>query len=164
MSVVPAFAWRSLATNSFTLCAGSCPPSPGFAPCASFIWMSFAARRYDIVTPKRPDATCFMPQFLSVPNRSEFSPPSPQFDIVPSPLSARAIVSWASGESEPSDIAPPTKRLTMDSTGSTTVAFVELPPFSNWPLALATLANSSCERSVTLLFLSMSSVYLLNLA
>ena len=171
MSVVPGFAWRRRATNSLTLWAGSCPPSPGFAPCASFIWMSFAERRYSIVTPKRPDATCFIALFLSVPNRSGFSPPSPLFDMVPSPFRASAIVSCASGESEPSDIAPPTKCLTMESTGSTNVAIVELLPVPmlpvpNWPLelaigntfTLATLANSSCDLSVTRLFWSMSSV------
>jgi len=34
-------------------------------------------------------------------------------------LNARAIVSCASGESEPNDIAPPTKWRMMDSTDST---------------------------------------------
>ena len=83
----------------------------------------------------------------SVPNRSGFSPPSPQLDIVPRPLSASAIVSCASGESEPSDIAPPTKCLTISSTGSTSSSGTPAPS-----------RNAKRDRSVTALSLSMESV------
>ena len=98
------------------------------------ICRSFALRRYSIVTPKRPEATCLMALFFSVPKRSGFSPPSPELDIVPSPFSASAIVSCASGESEPSDIAPPTKCFTIESTGSINVASVELLPVPMLPI------------------------------
>ena len=59
-----------------------------------------------------------MALFVSVPKRAGLSPPSPELDIVPRPFSARAIVSCASGESDPSDIAPPTKCFRIESTGS----------------------------------------------
>ena len=39
---------------SLTLCPGSCPPSPGFAPCAILICSTSALMRYSGVTPKRP--------------------------------------------------------------------------------------------------------------
>ena len=100
-----------------------------------------------MVTPKRPEATCLMPQFLPVPKRSAFSPPSPLLDMVPSPLRARAMVSCASGESEPSDIAPPTKWRTMESTDST----------SSTGIGCAAL-KANCERRVTPLSPSMESV------
>ena len=99
------------------------------------------------MTPNRPEATCLIALLRSVPKRSGFSPPSPQLDIVPRPLSASAIVSCASGESEPSDIAPPTKRLTIDSTGSTSSIGTGAPS-----------RNAKRERSVTPLSLSMESV------
>ena len=46
-------------------------------------------------------------------------PPSPELDIEPIELKARAIAEWASGESEPRDIAPPTKWRITASAGST---------------------------------------------
>ena len=42
-----------------TLLAGSWPPSPGLAPWAILISSSSACTRYSVVTPKRPEATCF---------------------------------------------------------------------------------------------------------
>src|SRR6185295_10661005 len=43
---------------SSTLWPGSCPPSPGLAPCAILICSSSALTRYSAVTPKRAEATC----------------------------------------------------------------------------------------------------------
>ena len=99
------------------------------------------------MTPNRPEATCLIALLRSVPNRSGFSPPSPQLDIVPRPFRASAIVSCASGESEPSDIAPPTKCLTISSTGSTSSSGTGAPS-----------RNAKRDRSVTALSLSMESV------
>ena len=60
MSDMPGMAFRVLAMMSFTLKPGSCPPSPGFAPCATLICISSAFTRYSAVTPKRPDAICLV--------------------------------------------------------------------------------------------------------
>ena len=65
-----------------TLMAGSCPPSPGFEPCAILICSSSAERRYAAVTPNLADATCFVRLPSQSPdgeraNRSGSSPPSP---------------------------------------------------------------------------------------
>src|ERR1700760_4773935 len=43
-----------------TLRPGNWPPSPGFAPCAILICSSSALTRQWIVTPQRPEATCFI--------------------------------------------------------------------------------------------------------
>ena len=45
MSDMPGIEWRVLAMTSSTLNPGSCPPSPGFAPCATFICISSALTR-----------------------------------------------------------------------------------------------------------------------
>src|SRR5437667_302891 len=45
---------------SDTLCPGSWPPSPGFAPRAILICSWSAHARYSAVTPKRADATCLI--------------------------------------------------------------------------------------------------------
>src|SRR6266702_1925602 len=50
-----------------TLWPGSCPPSPGFAPCAILICSSSAFTRYSLLTPNRPEATCLMALFLESP-------------------------------------------------------------------------------------------------
>ena len=50
-----------------TLWPGSCPPSPGFAPCAILIWIMSELTRYSVVTPKRPDATCLMAERMESP-------------------------------------------------------------------------------------------------
>ena len=42
MSEMPGMEWRVLAITSSTLNPGSCPPSPGLAPWATFIWISSA--------------------------------------------------------------------------------------------------------------------------
>ena len=52
---------------SLTLWPGSWPPSPGFAPCAILICSTSALIRYSGVTPKRPEATCLILEFFSVP-------------------------------------------------------------------------------------------------
>ena len=94
------------ATHGYTFVPGRCPPSPGFAPCAILIWISFALTRYLDVTPNRPEATCliaeqrFMPSFPTV-SRSKLSPPSPLFDLPCRRFIAIASVSCASWEIEP---------------------------------------------------------------
>ena len=49
---------------SSTLRPGNSPPSPGLAPWAILICSSSAFVRYQIVTPKRPDATCLIAERL----------------------------------------------------------------------------------------------------
>ena len=85
---------------------GSWPPSPGLAPCAILIWSSRALTRYSLVTPKRPEATCLMAEFLESPlgsgmKRAGSSPPSPVLDLPPMRFMAMASVSCASLEMEP---------------------------------------------------------------
>ncbi len=70
-------------------------------------------------TPKRPDATCLIFERRSSPKRTGSSPPSPVFERPPIRFIATASVSCASRESEPSDIAPVEKRLTISEAGST---------------------------------------------
>ena len=77
-----------------------------------------------MVTPNRPLAICLIALVRFSPlrpgtYRAGSSPPSPQLLMPPSRFIATAIASCASGLSEPSDIAPETKRRTIDSTGST---------------------------------------------
>ena len=124
MSVMPGMALRVLAIILFTLNPGSCPPSPGLAPCATFICISSALTRYSAVTPKRPDAICFVFDDRLMPSTSEWyrslsSPPSPVLLRAPSLFMASARASWASMERAPNDIAPVTKCFTMLATGST---------------------------------------------
>ena len=45
---------------------GSWPPSPGFAPWASLIWISSAETRYWLVTPNRAEATCLILELLAL--------------------------------------------------------------------------------------------------
>ena len=84
-----------------------------------------------IVTPKRPEATCliaeqrFFPSFPIV-RRSLSSPPSPVFDFPCRWFMAIASVSCASFEIDPYDIAPVLKRVTIESTLSTSSS---LTPF-----------------------------------
>ena len=102
ISPTPAVACRVRATHGYTFVGGSWPPSPGFAPCASLIWMSSALVRYRLVTPKRPDATCLIALRRSGSrSRSTSSPPSPVFDLPPMRFIAIASVSCASCEIEP---------------------------------------------------------------
>ena len=124
MSEMPGIEWRVLAITSFTLKPGNCPPSPGFAPCATLICISSAFTRYSVVTPKRPDATCFVLLDSEMPstsawNRSESSPPSPVLLLAPSLFIARQIASCASLLNAPNDMAPATKCFTISETGST---------------------------------------------
>ena len=76
---------------SETLCPGSWPPSPGFAPCAILIWIWSADVRYAAVTPKRPDATCLIfersesPSF-SATSATIVSGPSTDASVAPAPI------------------------------------------------------------------------------
>ena len=119
ISATPGWVCRSRAISSVTLWPGSWPPSPGFEPWAILIWSSSAKAAYSGVTPKRPEATCLIGELRSVAVAVGSSPPSPEFARAPRRLSAIAIVSCASAERAPCDIAPPEKRRTIASTGST---------------------------------------------
>ena len=66
MRPTPVVLWRVLAIHGYTLAPGRLPPSPGFAPCASLIWISSADTRYLLVTPKRAEATCLILELLSL--------------------------------------------------------------------------------------------------
>ena len=66
MRPTPVVLWRVLAIHGYTLAPGRLPPSPGFAPCASLIWISSALTRYLLVTPKRAEATCLILELLSL--------------------------------------------------------------------------------------------------
>ena len=113
-----------LAIHGYTLLPGSCPPSPGFAPCAILIWSSSALTKYSEVTPNLPDAICLIEDllrspFLSTLNLSLSSPPSPVLDFPPSLFIAIAKASWASFDIDPYDIAPVLNLLTIDNALST---------------------------------------------
>src|SRR5258705_6192481 len=89
----PGVEYRVLAIHGYTLCPGSCPPSPGLAPCAILICRSSALTRYSLVTPNRPDATCLIADrrespFGSGTYRSASSPPSPVLLLAPRRLIA----------------------------------------------------------------------------
>ena len=60
ISPTPGVEWRTSAIHGYTLYPGSCPPSPGLAPCAILICSSLELTRYSLVTPKRAEATCLM--------------------------------------------------------------------------------------------------------
>ena len=126
-----------------TFAPGSWPPSPGLAPCATLISICSADIRYAGVTPKRPEATCLILERAMSPflrpfrcakssdlpvssststissQRTESSPPSPEFERAPARLTPMASVSCASRESAPSDMPPVAKRFMIDSTDST---------------------------------------------
>ena len=106
ISPTPGVEWRTRAIVSSTLWPGSSPPSPGFAPCAILICSSSALTRYQLVTPKRPDATCLIAlrresPFGSGVKRPGSSPPSPVLLLPPSRFIAIASVWCASIEIEP---------------------------------------------------------------
>src|SRR5208283_397227 len=127
MSRVLGLQCRNLAIYSVTLAEGRCPPSPGFAPWATFISISAAEAKNVGVTPNLPDATCFMALFLMLQYRDGSSPPSPLLLLIPSLLHASAIASCASGDSAPTDIAPDTNFLSMRSSVSTFSMAIGLP-------------------------------------
>ena len=99
--MIPGVEYLNLAISSLTFPPGSCPPSPGFAPCAIFIWSTSALTKYSGVTPNLPEAICFIFERLFVPYLSFASPPSPEFDLPPIEFIASARVSWAFGDNEP---------------------------------------------------------------
>ena len=112
-----------------TLMAGSCPPSPGFEPCAILICSSSAERRYAAVTPNLADATCFVRLPSQSPdgeraNRSGSSPPSPPLLRAPNLFIATAMTRCASGDSAPTDIAEAKNRRQIESTGSTSATSI----------------------------------------
>src|SRR5712691_7949143 len=63
----PGVEWRTLAMILSTLWPGSCPPSPGLAPCAILICIMSELTRYSAVTPNRPDATCLIAERIESP-------------------------------------------------------------------------------------------------
>jgi hypothetical protein len=94
------------------------------APWEILICSSSALVRYQIVTPKRPEATCLIAERLrvAVGQRLEAlgsSPPSPVLLLPPMRFMAMASVSCASAEIEPKLIAPVQNRLTISLAGST---------------------------------------------
>src|SRR5437879_9150520 len=115
----PGVECRVLAIHGYTLCPGSWPPSPGLAPCAILICRSSALVRYSEVTPNLPEATCLIAERRRSPlpsgtNRFGSSPPSPVLDLPPMRFIAIAMVSWASAEIAPYDIAPVENLVTVD--------------------------------------------------
>jgi hypothetical protein len=119
ISVTPLVECRSRAISSVTFIPGSCPPSPGFAPCAILISSSSQAFRYSAVTPKRPDATCLilalgLSPFASGTKCAGSSPPSPESDLAPIRFIATFSVLCASGLSAPSDIPGVTNRFRIE--------------------------------------------------
>src|SRR3954451_7569156 len=120
MRPTPGVECRVRAIHGQTLLPGSCPPSPGLAPCAILIWRSSALTRYSLVTPKRPLAICLTAERRAGSySRSTSSPPSPVLDLPPSRFIAIARVSCDSAEIDPYDMAPVANRLTIADTGST---------------------------------------------
>ena len=124
ISPTPGVEWRTRAIALSTLCPGSWPPSPGFAPCAILICRTSALTRYSVVTPNRPEATCLIAERIESPlssglNRVASSPPSPVLDLPPIRFIAIASVVCASRLIEPKLIAPVAKRLTISAAGST---------------------------------------------
>ncbi len=86
-----------------------------------------------MLTPKRPEATCLIAErrespFASGMKRAGSSPPSPVFERPPIRFIAIASVSCASRESEPSDIAPVAKCLTISEAGSTSSSGIPPSP------------------------------------
>ena len=109
---------------STTLSAGSCPPSPGFEPCAILICSSSPTAGTPGVTPNRADATCLVGAVAHcrrpVANRSGSSPPSPLLLRAAEPVHrARRARDAPPGPSAPTDIAEAKNRRQMASTGST---------------------------------------------
>ena len=146
------------AIHGYTFLAGKCPPSPGFAPCAIFIWISCALVKYLDVTPNLPDAICLIAEHLLRPslpidNLSRSSPPSPLFDLPWIVFIAIANVSWASLEIDPYDIAPVLNLLTIESTLSTCSIGI---PF------LGYLKSSKPLKFIVLVSLFINFVYSLN--
>ena len=88
MSSTPGVPPLAAAISTFTFFSGSCPPSPGFAPCPIFISISsnIGSAKYPAQTPNLPDANCFILEALIVPKRDMCSPPSPEFDNAPTIL------------------------------------------------------------------------------
>ncbi len=130
---MPGTACRSRAISSVTLCAGSCPPSPGLAPCTILISSSSARTRYSVVTPNRAEATCLIRLSSAVAVLAArgsccgSSPPSPELDRAPIRFIAIESVACASGESAPSDIAEETNRRRISSTDSTSSSGTGVP-------------------------------------
>ena len=132
ISVTPGVEWRSRAISAVTFMPGSCPPSPGFAPCATLISSSSQAFRYSAVTPKRPDATCLilalgLSPFGSGVKCAGSSPPSPESDLAPIRFIATFSVLCASGDSAPRLMPGVTNRLRIEVMLSTSSIGTGLP-------------------------------------
>ena len=121
--MIPGMQCLVAAMTASTLCASNCPPSPGLAPCATFICISSALTRYSAVTPNLPEAICLTLDDRSFPSMSSnlfgSSPPSPVLLCAPMEFMASAMVSCASLLMAPKDMPSATKRLIMLSADST---------------------------------------------
>ena len=118
ISPTPGVEYRVRAIHGYTLCPGSWPPSPGFAPWAILIWMSSALTRYSLgdAEPAGRDLLDGAAPEVAVVVRREpagSSPPSPVLDRPPIRFMAMASVSWASAEIDPYDMAPVENRFTI---------------------------------------------------
>ena len=121
---MPGVANRAFAICNETLWPGSCPPSPGLAPCAILIWISCPADKYSDDTPKRPLATCLTKEFVLLSGLvklylSTISPPSPVLLRPPTRYIPRANSLCDSSEIAPNEMAPDPNRLKIFSMDST---------------------------------------------
>ncbi len=122
--MTPGVECRRRAISSVTFIPGSCPPSPGLAPCATLISSSSHWLRYSAVTPKRPEATCLifalgLSPFASGWKCAGSSPPSPLSERAPIRFIATFSVLCASGDSAPRLMPGVTNRLRIAVTLST---------------------------------------------
>src|ERR1700684_164685 len=74
MSPTPGVECLTAAMTLSTFPPGNSPPSPGLAPWAILICSSSALVRYQLVTPKRPDATCLIAERSASPLGGEREP------------------------------------------------------------------------------------------
>ncbi len=132
---------------------GSCPPSPGFAPCATLISISRHAFRYSAVTPNRPDAICLIDEFALSPfargfARAGSSPPSPLSLRAPIRFIAIDSVSCASGLSAPSEIPGASRRLRISVMLSTSSTGIGATP-SRRKSSRSRSATGFCRRTAS---------------
>ena len=111
-----------------TLNAGSWPPSPGLAPWAILICISWAADKYSAFTPNLPLATCLIVELI---NLSWFeilylffaSPPSPVLLLAPAIAKPFASSKCAFSDIAPNETPPEPNLFRMDEDFSTSLKF-----------------------------------------